>query len=308
MVEHWLQLGLSAPWERFREALETSLPGRLVESCGKVCSCQQRGDSSDLKPAVFELLTEVRTFLCLLNRGWVTHGYYEGLVDTFSFGKLPGQYVRLVPAIWVSNDVDEVAELTKTLATNFWQVLADEGIRVNDYQSVGDVPLWAGRRLSSPHVHPTSSQRPGRAASLSAQRSCPMRVDAIRTHKITGTDRDPRAILDRYLATLEERSGLAVISKVVSICQGRTVRLADADKLALIQEGADYYLSPNENRYHVAPTMKDRALIPNAGIDESNGDGNTMLWPREPHRVAKEARAYLRRRFQVAEAGATHGD
>jgi hypothetical protein len=37
--------------------------------------------------------------------------------------------------------MDEIVPLAKALVCNFWQLLADEGIDVRDYQAVEDLPL-----------------------------------------------------------------------------------------------------------------------------------------------------------------------
>lgn len=130
-----------------------------------------------------------------------------------------------------------------------------------------------------------------------------MRVRAIQTKKITSRDRDLYTILDRYLSTLEERSVLAVTSKIVAICQGRMVEIERADKQALIAREADYYLPPGTSRYGASLTIKGNLLTPMAGIDESNGDGYYVLWPRAPQETANEIRAYLRDRFSCREVG-----
>ena len=83
-----------------------------------------------------------------------------------------------------------------------------------------------------------------------------MRVQAIKTQKIT-SDRDLNALLDRYVTSLEERSVLAITSKIVSICQGRTIPAASADKEALVIAEADWFLPPSASRYHVHLTIVD---------------------------------------------------
>jgi putative folate metabolism gamma-glutamate ligase len=129
-----------------------------------------------------------------------------------------------------------------------------------------------------------------------------MRVRTIKTHKIA-QDRDLFALLDRYLTSFEEGSILAVTSKIVSICQGRMVRVEDADKQALIESEADYWLPPSASKYHVSLTIVDHLLIPMAGVDESNGNGYYILWPRDPQQVANEVRAYLSERFSRRQVG-----
>jgi len=129
-----------------------------------------------------------------------------------------------------------------------------------------------------------------------------MRVRPIKTHKIT-KDRDLYAILDSYLTSLEERSVLAITSKIVSICQGRVVKVEDADKQALIEREADCFLPPSISKYRVSLTIKDNLLIPMAGIDESNGNGYYVLWPLDLQKTVNQVRAYLRKRFVRRQVG-----
>ncbi len=140
-VQTWLRLGQAVPAGRFRQALEASLPGLVVESYGRILSCQERGNTQDIGCAVIEVLFEMNQALCLLNQRWVTHDYYQGLLDAFSFPKLPKGYQELVPVLWSAREVDEIVPLAKTLVRNFWQLLADEGIEVKNYRAVEDLPL-----------------------------------------------------------------------------------------------------------------------------------------------------------------------
>lgn len=130
-----------------------------------------------------------------------------------------------------------------------------------------------------------------------------MRVCAIKTRQITVQDRDLVAILDTHLTSLEERSVLVITSKIVSICQGRVIKLEDADKQALIEREADLFLLPGTSRYHASLTIKDNLLIPMAGIDESNGNGYYILWPVDLQKTASTVRAYLERRFARKQVG-----
>jgi hypothetical protein len=90
---------------------------------------------------VIEVLYEMNQALCLLNQLWVTHDYYQGLVDAFSFPKLPKGYQDLVPVLWAAREVGEIVPLAETLVRNFWQLLADEGVAARNYQAVDDLPL-----------------------------------------------------------------------------------------------------------------------------------------------------------------------
>lgn len=124
-----------------------------------------------------------------------------------------------------------------------------------------------------------------------------MRVQPIRTHKITAADQSLRAVLDRYIADFEERAVLAITSKIVAVCEGRVRPIADTDRQALIEQEADYFLPPHLSKYHVTLTIKDHHLAASAGIDESNSAGCYTLWPQNPQQTANDVRAYLARRF-----------
>lgn len=130
-----------------------------------------------------------------------------------------------------------------------------------------------------------------------------MHVQPIQTHAITTADADLLAILATYLPPIPEQSVLAITSKIVSICQGRVVGMTAVDRQQLIEAEADHFLPPSASRYGVALTLKDNLLTPNAGIDESNANGNYVLWPRNPQQVADEVRAWLCQHFGLRHVG-----
>lgn len=130
-----------------------------------------------------------------------------------------------------------------------------------------------------------------------------MNIYTLKTHKITTQDKDLFAILDTYLSNFSEGSILAITSKIVAISQGDVAPIGTVDKQALIEQEAEYFLPPATNRYGVTLTIKAGLLIPNAGIDESNGNGYHILWPRQPQQTANALRAYLCRRFNIQHAG-----
>ena len=130
-----------------------------------------------------------------------------------------------------------------------------------------------------------------------------MQVSAMKTHKITVHDTDIYAVLDRYVASFEERSILVITSKIISICQGHVANIEDSDKTCLIEREADYFIPPQLSKYNITLTIKDNILIPTAGIDESNGNGYYILWPRDSQKTANKVREYLQNRFARREVG-----
>ena len=50
-------------------------------------------------------------------------------------------------------------------------------------------------------------------------------------------------------------------------------------------------------------TIKNSTLAVNAGIDESNADGNYVLWPKAIQETTNKIWAFLRRHYQIKEIG-----
>jgi putative folate metabolism gamma-glutamate ligase len=130
-----------------------------------------------------------------------------------------------------------------------------------------------------------------------------MHVQPIKTRRITTDDHDLFAILDEALPAFAEGEILAVASKIVATCEGRTAPLEGTDKAALIEAESTWFLPKTVSRYDIYLTIKANALMPYAGIDESNGDGRYVLWPADPQHSANAIRAYLRRRFGLHDVG-----
>ncbi len=130
-----------------------------------------------------------------------------------------------------------------------------------------------------------------------------MKVFPIRTNKIRPKNQTLFEILDKYLPPLKENSIVVITSKIVAICEGRVVKIGKADKKELIEGEAEYFLSPQENKYNVTLTIKGSLLAAAAGIDESNGNGYYILWPEDPQKTADDVRRYLRRKFSIKKMG-----
>ncbi len=130
-----------------------------------------------------------------------------------------------------------------------------------------------------------------------------MIVKTIKTHKITSKDKDLYQILDKYISLVKEKSILAVTSKIISICEGRIIKINEAEKDALIKKESEYYLPAKDNRYHVSLTIARNMFVATAGIDASNGNGYYILWPKDPQKTANDIRKYLKKRFNLQKIG-----
>lgn len=130
-----------------------------------------------------------------------------------------------------------------------------------------------------------------------------MNVRAIKTDVILPSGPDLFAVLDKAITSLDEGSIVAITSKIVSICEGRVVPFGAADKEQLIVQESDLYLPKTLSRYGHHFSVVDHTLIASAGIDESNGASNYILWPKDSQATANQVRAYLVKRFNLKNLG-----
>lgn len=130
-----------------------------------------------------------------------------------------------------------------------------------------------------------------------------MVINAIKTRKFLPPKDDLWDLLSS-IKSLKENSVVAVTSKVVSIGEGQCIPISEIDKDSLIKQEADKYLPrkfvPQEL---VMYTLKNNMLIAAAGIDESNGDGYYIVWPKNPNKSAKNIWRFLKNKFKLKNLG-----
>lgn len=130
-----------------------------------------------------------------------------------------------------------------------------------------------------------------------------MIVKAYKTHKIQ-PDENLFTILDKYLPKLQEKSIVALASKIVGICEGRVVKIiSDEQKDELAKQEADYYLPREFNQYGFMITINRNILVASAGVDRSNSNGFYSLWPKDPQKSANKIRAYLIKKHKLSKLG-----
>ena len=112
-----------------------------------------------------------------------------------------------------------------------------------------------------------------------------MEIRPIKTGKILPDGEDIYSVLDKHLETFRENTILAVTSKIISICEGRVVKIGNIDKKQLVERESEYFLPPKESKYNITLTIKNDLLVPTAGIDESNGNGYYILWPADSQKT-----------------------
>ncbi len=130
-----------------------------------------------------------------------------------------------------------------------------------------------------------------------------MKITPVKTQRIEPSALSLTELLDRVVTSLSEKSIVVITSKIVSLCEGSVLPVDDIDRDELIAQQSDLYLPP---RYSVQGhhfTIKNNTLIATAGIDQSNGDGQYILWPRDSWKTAREIRDYLCKKFELNDIG-----
>jgi len=105
------------------------------------------------------------------------------------------------------------------------------------------------------------------------------------------------SFLDKYITDLSDFNIVVIASKVLGILEGRTIPIDEnTDKSALIKNESEYWIEDSKlfSKYKILLTIKHNALVASAGIDESNGFGNYVLWPDHPDETADKIWTYLR--------------
>ena len=127
-----------------------------------------------------------------------------------------------------------------------------------------------------------------------------MKFTPIKTRRFLPPQDDLYQLLDEFLPPLKEKDILVITSKIVSIHQGKTVKITPStNRLNLIKKEADRYQLKKPS----SMTIKQNTLTPFAGIDRSNGKGHYILWPHLPHRQAQKIWAYLTHKHQLKNLG-----
>lgn len=131
-----------------------------------------------------------------------------------------------------------------------------------------------------------------------------MIVHPIRTHIVTAGE-NIYTLLDKYLSNLQERDVIAIASKITGICEGRIIHIdKKTSKKDLIIKEAEYYIDdPHMRKFDILLTVKNRSLVASSGIDESNGNGSYILWPKDPDKTARDIWKYLRKTRRVKHVG-----
>lgn len=123
----------------------------------------------------------------------------------------------------------------------------------------------------------------------------------VKTPKLRPPQINIYKVLDVHLPKLKNGDVLFITSKILGLHQGRTKKIdAGKNKHTLILQEADYYIPKHTVvGADIVLTIKDHTLIPSAGIDESNGDGYYIYWPKNSSLLAQQITNYLKKKFKL---------
>lgn len=128
-----------------------------------------------------------------------------------------------------------------------------------------------------------------------------MRFIRVLTRPLLPPQDDIYPVLDKSLPRLQEGDVLFITSKVLAIHQGRCVKIGPhVKKDRLVKREAERYAKSHLKAHgDFILTIKDHTLIPSAGVDESNGQGYYILWPKRTSVLLRQLCRYLKKKFKL---------
>lgn len=126
-----------------------------------------------------------------------------------------------------------------------------------------------------------------------------MKIKTIKT-RVFEPNENILLFIENYLPIITEKNIIVVTSKIVALAEGRFVEKTNEDmKEKLIKSESEFVLQTK----YVCLTIKDGVVMANAGIDESNANGNLILLPRDSFQAAIEIRNYFIKKHQLKNLG-----
>lgn len=134
-----------------------------------------------------------------------------------------------------------------------------------------------------------------------------MLIKAIKTRPFLPPQDDLLSLIKESFShlKLKEKSIIVITSKIVSIWQGRCIKMDEiSDKDELIKQEAEFYIDRDKvpGKY-VMLTIKQNLLIPTAGIDESNSNGYFILWPKDSYKTARQIYNFIKKEYHLKDFG-----
>lgn len=126
-----------------------------------------------------------------------------------------------------------------------------------------------------------------------------MKIRAIKT-AIFKPEADLLSFIAKYLPKIKEGEVLVVTSKIVALAEGRLEKKIDEQtKMKLIKRESEF-VWPTK---HVCLTISGGVAMADAGIDESNANGQLILLPKDSFKSAWQIYNYFKRKNKLKKFG-----
>jgi coenzyme F420-0:L-glutamate ligase len=126
-----------------------------------------------------------------------------------------------------------------------------------------------------------------------------MKVQAIKT-RVFRPNENLLRFIENYLPKIKDGDIIVVTSKIVALSEGRLVKKIDENtKIKIIRQESKHVLPTK----YVYLTIKDGQIIANAGIDESNANGQLIMLPKNSFKTADLIRNHFKKAHKLKNLG-----
>ncbi len=108
------------------------------------------------------------------------------------------------------------------------------------------------------------------------------------------------AFISHYVPCLIEGEVLVVTSKIVALSEGRFRKMTDLKGKEKIIRAESKFALKTKWAYL---TIKDDLVMANAGVDESNGNGQIILLPQDSFKSASKIRNFFKKKYKLKNLG-----
>lgn len=126
-----------------------------------------------------------------------------------------------------------------------------------------------------------------------------MNVRAIRTRLFREKESLVPFVLE-HIPRVHEHSVVVITSKIAALAEGRTANnISSKEKIRIIRSESEIAIKTK----YAWLTVKDGAVLPSAGVDESNAQGRLILLPKDSFVVAASVRRALKKKYRLKNLG-----
>jgi len=127
-----------------------------------------------------------------------------------------------------------------------------------------------------------------------------MKLHAIKT-RVFKQNEDLCAFIDAYVKNIiAENDILVITSKIVALSEGRVMDVGDEKMRERVIKAESQYAMKTKYTWL---TIKDNTVMSSAGLDLSNGNGKTILLPKDSYESAKRVRNHLKKKYSLKNIG-----